>query len=163
MCNTPSHRDSTQMRTTLKDSWFLPRVRYKEDAEHHEVGLVGREERSDAYLPVSGGKERVQQSLAAQRELLQPGEKLPGRSVIGEHAYDFTRRPSLLGNMPDHGHVKRLCEATGVSNDMDELCQNLWGNRDEVTRRQQPGKRVPCASVLGMLRHLCRDQKAGVE
>jgi hypothetical protein len=36
-----------------------------EDAEHQEIGLVGSEERLDACLPVSGGKERIQQSLAA--------------------------------------------------------------------------------------------------
>ena len=88
----------------------------------------------DTCLQVRGGKERVQQSLAAQRKLLQPGKKLPSRGVIGGHAHDFTRRPPLLGKLPGRGHVERLCEAMGVGNDMDELCQNLWGNRDEVAR-----------------------------
>jgi hypothetical protein len=69
----------------------------------------------------------------------------------------------LLGKLSGRSHVKRLCEATGVSNDMDELCQDLWGNRDEVAHRQQPGKRVPCTSELGMLHHLRCDKKAGVE
>lgn len=46
---------------------------------------------------------------------------------------------------------------------MDELGQHLWGNRDEITRCQQPGQRGPRARVLAMLRHLRRDQKAGVE
>jgi hypothetical protein len=85
-----------------------------------------------AGLPVSGGKERVQQSLATQRKLLQPGKKLPGRGVIGEHAHAFTRRLPWLSKLPGRGHVERLYETTGVGNDGDALCQNLWGNRDEV-------------------------------
>jgi hypothetical protein len=51
---------------TLKNSWLLPRGDAGEDAKHQEVGLVGSEERVDTYLPVRGGKERVQQSLADQ-------------------------------------------------------------------------------------------------
>jgi hypothetical protein len=53
----------------------------------------------------------------------------------------------LLGKLPGRGHVGRLCEATGISHDMNELCQHLRGHCDEVARRQQPGKRIPCAGV----------------
>ena len=88
----------------------------------------------DAGLLVGRGQQRIEEPFAAQEKLLQPGEKLPGRGVIGEHAHDFTRRPPLLGKLPGRGHVERLCEAMGVGNDMDELCQNLWGKRDEVAR-----------------------------
>src|SRR5690242_4881617 len=50
--------------------------------EYTEVGWVGSQERLDAGLPVGRGQQRVQQSLPAQRELLQPGEKLTRRAVV---------------------------------------------------------------------------------
>jgi len=54
-----------------------------EDAEHQEVSLVGREERLNTGLPVRRSQERVEQSLAAQRKLVQPGEKLPVAAPSG--------------------------------------------------------------------------------
>src|SRR5271157_382532 len=85
----------------------------REDAVNQEVRLVGGEERLDACLPVSCGKERIQQSLAAQRELLQPCEKLPHGTSVGERLHDVARRPPLLGNMTCRVHVERLRETTG--------------------------------------------------
>jgi hypothetical protein len=54
------------------------------DAENQEVRLVGGEERLDARLPVSCGNERIQQSLATQREPLQACEKLPHGTIVGK-------------------------------------------------------------------------------
>jgi hypothetical protein len=53
------------------------------------------------------------------------------------------RAVSGTGKLPSGGHFKWLREATGVGDDVDKLCQDLWGNRDEVARRQQPGKGTP--------------------
>jgi len=60
----------------------------RKDAENEEVRLVGGEERLDACLPVGRRKERIQQSLAAQRELLHPREKLPHGTSVGERLHD---------------------------------------------------------------------------
>jgi hypothetical protein len=97
----------------------------------------------NASLSVGCGQERVQQAFSPQGELLQPGEELPCRGVVGEYADDFTRRSPLLGELPGGRHVERLCETTGVGDDMDELGEDLWGDCDEVARRQQPDQRVP--------------------
>ena len=105
-------------------------------SENQEVRLVGGEERLDACLPVSCGKERIQQSLAAQRELLQPCEKLPHGTSVGERLHDVARRPPLLGNVTCRVHVERLRETTGVGDDMDELRQYLRGDSDDVARRE---------------------------
>src|SRR5207247_3634807 len=96
-----------------------------ECAEYTEVGWIGRQERLDAGLPVSRGQQRVQQSLPAQRELLQPGEKLRRRAVVGEHTQDFARGPPLLGQLPGRREVERLREAAGIGDDMDELGEYL--------------------------------------
>ena len=80
----------------------------REDAESEEVRLVGGEERLDACLPVSCGKKSIQQSLAAQRELLQPCEKLAYGTSVGEGLHDVARRPPLLGNTTCRVHLERL-------------------------------------------------------
>jgi hypothetical protein len=62
-------------------------------------------------IPVSRGQKRVQQSLPALRELLQPGEELARRAVVGEHAHDFAHGPPLFGQLPVRRDIERLCEA----------------------------------------------------
>src|SRR5271166_3758985 len=135
----------------------------RKDAEHQEVRLVGGEERLDACLPVSCGKERIQQSLAAQRELLQPCEKLPHGTSVGERLHDVARRPPLLGNITCRVHVERLRESTGVGDDMDELRQYLRGDSDDVARREHLRQRNARASVLGVLSYLRGHKEPGVE
>src|SRR6516164_8395180 len=90
----------------------------------------------DACLAVSRGKQRIQQSLAAQRELLQPCEKLPHGTSVWEHSDDVARSPPLFGNMTCRVHVERLRETTGVRDDMNELHQYLWSDSDDVARRE---------------------------
>ena len=60
----------------------------REDAENQEVRLVGSEDQLDSGLPIRCGKARIQQSLSAQRELLQPREKLPHGTSVGERLHD---------------------------------------------------------------------------
>jgi hypothetical protein len=108
----------------------------REDAENLEVRLVGGEDRLDSGLPIRSGKERIQQSLAPQRELLQPCEKPPDGISIGQRSHNVARRPPLLGYLTCRVHVERLSETTGVGDDMDKLRQYLRGNGDDVARRK---------------------------
>ncbi len=68
----------------------------RECAEHGEVGRVGREEGLDAGLEVGCGEKRVQQSLASQRELSQPAEKLLCGGIVRENLHDIACCPPLF-------------------------------------------------------------------
>jgi hypothetical protein len=52
--------------------------------------------------------DRVQQSLSSQGELIQPGEELAGRGIVGEYAHDLGRRPPLLREEPGRRHIEWL-------------------------------------------------------
>ena len=57
-----------------------------EDTEYGEISVISIEDGLNACLSVGGCEERVQKSLAAQGELLQPGEELSGRGVVRKEA-----------------------------------------------------------------------------
>src|SRR5262245_30292420 len=92
-----------------------------EDAEYSEVSLISSEDGLNTCLLVGGCQECVKQSLAAQGELLQPGEELSGRGVVRKDSHNFPRRPPLLGKLFGCGHIERLAETAGVGDYMNEL------------------------------------------
>jgi hypothetical protein len=85
-----------------------------EDAEYGEVSVISSEDGLNTCLSVGGREECAKQSLAAQGELLQPGEELSGRGVVRKDAHNFPRRPPLLGKLLGCDHIERLAETAGV-------------------------------------------------
>ena len=76
-------------------------------------------------MVVGGSQQGVKKSLSTQRELLEPDQKLPGCGLVGEHAQDIPRRPSLLGKLTGRCLVQRLGKAAGIGHDMNEFSQYL--------------------------------------
>jgi len=92
-----------------------------EDSEYGEVSVISSEDGLYTCLSVGGREECVKQSLAAQGELLQPGEELSGRGVVRKDAHNFPRRPPLLGKLLGCGHIEWLAETARVRDDVNKL------------------------------------------
>jgi hypothetical protein len=60
-------------------------------------------------------------------------------------------------------HVKRVCEAPGIGDDMDKLCEYLWGNADYVARGKQTGECISRGRMLRVLHYFRGDEKACVK
>jgi hypothetical protein len=81
---------------------------------------------------VGCGEESVEQSFAAEGELLKPGEKLAHRATVREDMDNIAGRPPLLGDLAGRGNVERLREALGIGDNVNEFSKHLGGDGDLV-------------------------------
>lgn len=110
----------------------LARRRQCETAKDPEVVGIGREDRGDALDVIGRGKQGVEEAFAAQSIRLHPDEELFGDQTVWEQLLCVAcQPPSVRANCClDQG--EGASEASRISNDVDELCEYLWGKRHSV-------------------------------